>query len=131
MALNKAELQVLLSLNDQASKKIKTALGTIDKQTKNTTRTVTTMGQTLRMHWLAVAAAMAGVVIVGKQIINTAIEYETAFAGVRKTVDATEEEFTQLSDRLREMSKTIPVAAKDLAGIQELAGQRGVRGVYN
>ena len=129
MAITRSELQVLLTLNDQASAKIRASLGTIDKNAKNTTRTVTTMGQQLRMHWLAAAAALTGVVLVMRKVIGTAIEFESAFAGVRKTVNATEAEFAQLSQGIRDMSKVIPVAAKDLAGIMEIAGQLGVTGV--
>lgn len=63
--------------------------------------------------------------------VRSAIEFESAFAGVRKTVDATEEEFKQLEENILEMSRSIPVAATELARIQEVAGQLGVRGVEN
>jgi TP901 family phage tail tape measure protein len=59
--------------------------------------------------------------------IGSAIRYEDAFAGTRKTVDATEEQFEALSDRFRELSKEIPVTAEEFARIGELAGQLGVQ----
>jgi TP901 family phage tail tape measure protein len=49
---------------------------------------------------------------------------ESAFAGVRKTVDATEEEFDQLNQTLKDM-KT-PTTFEELAHIMELGGQLGV-----
>ena len=64
-------------------------------------------------------------------LVKSASDFETAFAGVRKTVDATEEEFFQLSEGIIDMSKRIPVATTELARIQELAGQLGVSGVEN
>lgn len=74
---------------------------------------------------------IAGAAIVGTYALMTksAITFESAFAGVRKTVDATEKEFAQLRTGLIRMSNEIPVAAAELAGIQEIAGQLGVRGV--
>jgi len=62
---------------------------------------------------------------------KAAIDYESAFAGVRKTVDASDSEFTQLSNNLRNIAKISPISATELAGITEVAGQLGVRGVDN
>lgn len=59
-------------------------------------------------------------------VINASIQYEDAFAGVRKTVEATEPELKQLSRDIREMSTVIPVAATVLAGLAETAGALGV-----
>ena len=58
---------------------------------------------------------------------KAAVDYESAFAGVRKTVDGTEMELAEMSDGIRELSKDIPVAANDLALIAENAGQLGIK----
>lgn len=58
---------------------------------------------------------------------KAAIDWESAFAGVRKTVNATEGQFTQMEHGLRSMALQIPVAATDLAGIAEAAGQLGIK----
>ena len=63
--------------------------------------------------------------------IKSAVSYEDAFAGVRKTVDATEPEFNQLSDAIRNMSKEMPESAEEIAGVMEIAGQLGIRGTDN
>lgn len=55
------------------------------------------------------------------------IEYESAFAGVRKTVNATEAELAALSDQFRAMALEIPVAAAELATIGQTAGQLGIK----
>lgn len=78
-----------------------------------------TKNMTLPLTGLGTAAAKA------------AIDYESAFAGVRKTVDATEEEYSQLSDSIVEMSNRLPQSAADIAGVMEVAGQLGVRGTEN
>lgn len=54
------------------------------------------------------------------------IEFEDAMAGVRKTVDATEEKFEELDDSIRQMSLVTPTAAKDIAFVMETAGQLGI-----
>lgn len=59
--------------------------------------------------------------------VKLANEYESAFAGVRKTVDWTAKDFAQLDNSLKKMSKEIPMTYKDLAGIMELWWQLGVQ----
>ncbi len=58
---------------------------------------------------------------------KAAIDWESAFAGVRKTVNATEGQFGRMETGLRQMALHIPVAATDLAGIAEAAGQLGIK----
>jgi len=68
----------------------------------------------------------APIVGLGTVATKAAIDFESAFAGVRKTVDATEEEFAQLEQGIREMSKRMPAAATDIAAVAEAAGQLGI-----
>lgn len=60
---------------------------------------------------------------------KAASDFESAFAGVRKTVDASEAEFEQLAQNFKNLSKEIPTSAVELAKIGEIAGQLGIRGV--
>lgn len=59
--------------------------------------------------------------------LKAASDWETAFAGVRKTVDATESQFAELSKGIRDMSKEIPASAEAIAGVAEKAGQLGIQ----
>lgn len=59
------------------------------------------------------------------------VDWESAFTGVRKTVDATEEEFAALETGIFDMAKRIPMLPTELAKITESAGQLGIRGVGN
>jgi TP901 family phage tail tape measure protein len=63
---------------------------------------------------------------VGYGSIKAAMDFETAFAGVRKTVTGTPEELNQINSQLRDMAKTTPMSAAGLAAIAETAGQMGV-----
>jgi len=57
---------------------------------------------------------------------KAAVDFESAFAGVRKTVDATEEEYGRLSDSIKQMSTEIATSTTDIAAVMESAGQLGI-----
>lgn len=54
------------------------------------------------------------------------IKWESAFAGVRKTVEGSAEEMEKLEGQLLDLSTEIPLKAEELAGIGEIAGQLGI-----
>ena len=58
---------------------------------------------------------------------KAAMDFESAFAGVIKTVDATEEQLAELQTGIREMSKEVPTAATGIAAVAEAAGQLGIQ----
>ena len=74
----------------------------------------------------AVSAGIEGVKAVVAGSVQAAMEWESAFAGVRKTVDASEAEFGELEGEIRGMAREIPIAATELAGLAEAAGALGV-----
>lgn len=70
----------------------------------------------------------APVVAAGTAAGKASIDFESAFAGVRKTVDATEEEFAQFSTEIRRMAKDdVPATATAIAQVAETAGQLGIK----
>lgn len=66
------------------------------------------------------------IVAAGAAVIKFGSGFESAFAGVRKTVKATEPEFAVLRQGFRDLAKEIPISVNELAKIGELAGQLGV-----
>lgn len=78
---------------------------------------------------VAIGGATTAAVGFGKASINAATSYESAFTGVRKTVDATEEEFGQLSDWIMDASTKMASSKENIAATMEIAGQLGVSGV--
>ena len=70
----------------------------------------------------AMRSAVQGV----QGVVQTAIDFESAFAGVRKTVDATEQQFASLRQELRNLALEKPVDVTELARIGELGGQLGI-----
>lgn len=104
------EFQVFNNRANDASKRL-TALG----QTATITGKTLTTGLTLPLTAIGGAA------------VNSAIQFESAFAGVRKTVDGTEEDFAKLEQGIQDMAKTMPQSASDIAGVAEAAGQLGIQ----
>uniref|UniRef100_UPI003BF7EECF phage tail tape measure protein n=1 Tax=Stenotrophomonas maltophilia TaxID=40324 RepID=UPI003BF7EECF len=79
-----------------------------------------------RQAWTTAGTAMvafgaAGVLAIG-YAAKAAIEWETAWTGVLKTVDGTAEQMSNLESQLREMTKTLPVTHAQVAAVAEAAG---------
>ena len=60
--------------------------------------------------------------------VRASVSFEDAFAGVRKTVDASEEEFEALRKTILKMSTELPAGANSIAKVMENAAQLGVSG---
>lgn len=67
------------------------------------------------------------IVAVGALAIKASMDFETAFAGVRKTVDGTADDFTRLRKGILDMSTTMPETASNIAKVVETAGQLGIK----
>jgi TP901 family phage tail tape measure protein len=58
---------------------------------------------------------------------KAAMDWESAWAGVTKTVDGSPEQMAALESGLRGLAKTLPSTHKEIAGVAEAAGQLGVK----
>lgn len=52
-----------------------------------------------------------------KSVVSSGIEFESEFAGCRKTINAKDEEFEQFETGLRSMSTQMPMTASELSAI--------------
>lgn len=91
------------------------------------------MAQTAQKHqqaWDTVSTTLmvGGAAVAGGLALGTkaAISWESAFAGVKKTVDDSPAGYRQLSDELRGLARTLPATHTEIAGVAEAAGQLGV-----
>lgn len=77
---------------------------------------------------IATAAGIATVAVgaAAAASISAGTKFESAFAGVKKTVQATAEEYEKLRQDILDMSTRIPSSATEIAGVMEIAGQLGV-----
>lgn len=57
---------------------------------------------------------------------KAAIDWESSWAGVAKTVSGSEAQLAALEEELREMARTLPASHTEIAAVAEAAGQLGV-----
>lgn len=68
-------------------------------------------------------AASAGLALVTK----AAMDWESAWAGVTKTVDGTPAQLKRVEDGLRDLARTMPASHREIAAVAEAAGQLGIQ----
>lgn len=88
---------------------------------ESVSKTTGAIGRTLS------AMVTAPVMALGATAIKSSIEFESAFTGVRKTVDASEAEFSRLEDTVKRMSTEIATDTTEIANVMATAGQLGIR----
>lgn len=62
-----------------------------------------------------------------KECVDTAIKFESAFAGVAKTWSGTQEELEAYSETIKQMSLRLPSTTEEIAKVSETAGQLGIK----
>lgn len=62
----------------------------------------------------------------GVAATKAAVEFESAFAGVEKTVDGTTEQLAELRQGILDMAEEIPASTTEIAAVAEAAGQLGI-----
>lgn len=135
-------LQAIIKLKDEFSKPLKGIKGnmeTLGKQVDKTKRDLAdfntgmkTVGKGAMVAGGAIAAAIGGAMV---SCTKEAIAFESAFAGVKKTMDTTgmsveqsNKMFSEMRSEIIALSTKIPKSANELAGIAEIAGQLGIQG---
>lgn len=98
-------------------------LQAVGKEFQQIGQKMTDAGQSL----LPLTAAIGAI---GVASLKASIEFESSFAGVKKTVDATAEELDKLAESARAASLEKPVDVNDINRIMELGGQLGIATDY-
>lgn len=107
-------------IDDSAFTKFGKSAQELGNKFKNVGESVSGFGSALTKGVTAPIVAGAGLAL------KAAIDYESAFAGVKKTVDGTPQQFEKLSASIRNMAKAMPASATEIAAVAEAAGQLGV-----
>ena len=94
-------------------------IGETGEALKNVGNKITGVGK-------ALAPLSAAVTATGIAGVKAATDWETAFTGVKKTTDATEEEYEQLAEGIKKMATETASSAEEIAGVMEVAGQLGI-----
>lgn len=82
--------------------------------------------QAMNEAGVAVSAAGAVAIAATALAVKAAIDWESAWAGVTKTVDGSASEMSALEGELRGLATTLPATHQEIAAVAEAAGQLGV-----
>ena len=115
--------KTLKNLSEQSSKFATTSeqLSKVSKSFEEISAKTEKVGDKLTKTLSTTTVALG--VLSGKE----AVEFESAFAGVEKTVNATEEELAQLKKGIQELSKEVPSSTTEISAVAEAAGQLGIK----
>ena len=97
-----------------------TALTAFSKKCETVSKAMVSAGKGMT------AAITTPILALGTAAVKASIDYESAFTSVRKTVDATEEEYAALSSSIKEMSTQVASSGSDIAEVVAVAGQLGI-----
>ncbi|WP_428909467.1 phage tail tape measure protein [Niallia sp. Krafla_26] len=114
------EVDAALKIQSSSWTQVSQKLEPIGTKLTTVGKSMTDIGQNLTMK------VTAPLVALGTGAFKAAVDFESAFAGVRKTVDTTEEGFEKLEKGIRDMAKELPTSANDIAAVAESAGQLGI-----
>ena len=107
------------------------AAGGAEKVSQTTLGRMAQSAQLQRDQWQAAGTALTafGTVTVGALGVasKAAIDWESAWAGVTKTVDGSATELAGLEEGLRGMARELPAAHGEIASVAEAAGQLGIQ----
>ena len=113
-----AKMGVLFGLEDGQFQK---GLKSVDKTLGRFAYKTKKHGETLTRN---ISLPLAGLIGVAGKF---SLDFESSFTGVRKTVNATEDELADLRKGILDMSKVMPTSANNIASVAESAGQLGIQ----
>lgn len=97
------------------------------------TRTVGTEQEKLEQKRQAFERVGQGLVLTGAALtavtalsVKAAMDWQSAWAGVTKTVDGTPEELSRVEEGLRGLTSVLPASHDEIAAVAEAAGQLGI-----
>ena len=114
------QLQTARSAWTQAGRSL-TEFGT---RCTKTGQTMIRMGKTLSMY------LTTPILTLGTAAVKASLDFESSFAGVRKTVEATEAEFNSLAASSKRMSTQIAASTTEINGVMATGGQLGIANEY-
>ena len=99
------------------------------KSAQEAGKKISQVGQNISGFGSALTKGVTAPIVAGAGlVVKAAIDYESAFAGVKKTVDETASvSYQKLSDGIRQMAKELPASAVEIANVAEVAGQLGIK----
>lgn len=97
------------------------ALVQFGNKIKNVSEKLDKLGTTLTTKLTLPIVAMAGATV------KSASDFESAFTGVKKTVDGSPEELEKIKKGIKSMAEELPSTTTDISSVAEAAGQLGIK----
>lgn len=119
----RSEQAIARSTRQRQQEQERAANRSADVMGKAADRIEQALRNTARNVVISSASIAAGLVVSAR----AAIEWESAWAGVRKTVDGSVTELAALERQLRGLATTMPTTHREIAAIAEAAGQMGIQ----
>ena len=104
---------------EQAAKQADTAMGRLVQSAQNNREAWTSAGTTLTAFGAASLGALG-------LATKAAMDWESSWAGVQKTVDGTAPQMEALESGLRGLARELPASHAEIAAVAEAAGQLGI-----
>lgn len=106
--------------------KVKQSQDALDKIAKAQDKVTESANKTKKsiVKTIGVVTALAAALYSGP--IQSSIEFESAFAGVTKTIEATPQQLTEIRKGIRKMATEIPSSVVEISAVAEAAGQLGI-----
>ena len=129
------DAKVVVSLDFQANgQSLGRAVRDIEKNLNALQRKSALVGKSMAGIVPSFAATGAAAFSAYKFATSAAMQFEDSFAGIKKTLNFTEgaavsaeKKFKNLSEEIRDIAKTTPIAANELNKIGEIGGQLGIQ----
>lgn len=133
MPIDAANIRILVDLDGSGvgpgAAAVVSQVGLMERGVRNAMTRVSTAFNSLSAGQKVLGGVGLGIGLLAAgmtQVIGPAIQFESAFAGVRKTVEGTPAQLASIRRGLLDMSNVMPTTASELASIAENAGQLGV-----
>lgn len=127
MATTIAELVASISVDDSGFKR---GLDRVEQGINGVGSRMSSIGSmvggALKVATGATVALAGGLTAIAGSGVKAATDFESAFTGVIKTVDATDAELAELRQGILDMSLELPDSASNIAAVAEAAGQLGI-----
>lgn len=121
--MNVGTVEAVIRLRNEFSAELNRVVSDMSRASREIEKTGRNMvdlgARTTRLVTVPIVAA-------GAAVSTAAMDFQSSFAGIEKTVEATAEEFAVLSQGMRDLAKEIPVNVNILNRIGESAGQLGI-----
>jgi TP901 family phage tail tape measure protein len=138
MATRNADLRVTIDANavklERELQRTARSMSMLERELNKGNRTAAAMEQQLQQRTAAALRNVGrGMVVFGAAVAaglglaaKAAVDWESAWTGVLKTVEGTPEQLAKVEKGLRDLATTLPSSHREIAAVAEAAGQLGI-----